>query len=379
VKKYGARDSNPAVGFCGQAHDWNRAPLPRPKTALPALAGTFMLDPMKHQLDFEKPIAELQSKLEELKRHPEAHSLGISVEQEVSLIEKKLEETKRQIFLNLSAWDRIKIARHPKRPFTLDYLKSTFTDFAELHGDRLFAEDRAVVGGFACLGPHKVMVLGTQKGRDTKENILRNFGSAHPEGYRKALRLMKLADKFHLPIITLIDTAGAYPGIGAEERHIAEAIAVNLREMMLFEVPIIAAVIGEGGSGGALGIGVADRVLIMGNAYYSVISPEGCAAILWKDRSAAPKAAEALKITANHLLELGLVDEIVPEPLGGAHTDPDATAVTLRDTLLKHLEQLVALPGADRLKQRYAKFRSFGHFMEKQATPADNAAADTAG
>jgi acetyl-CoA carboxylase carboxyl transferase subunit alpha len=296
--------------------------------------------------------------------------LGISFEEEVSLIEKKLEETKRQIFSNLSAWDRIKIARHPKRPFTMDYLQSAFTDFTELHGDRLFAEDRAVVGGFACLGSHKVMVIGTQKGRDTKENILRNFGSAHPEGYRKALRLMKMADKFRLPIITLIDTAGAYPGIGAEERHIAEAIAVNLREMMLFEVPIIAAVIGEGGSGGALGIGVADRVLIFENAYYSVISPEGCAAILWKDRAAAAKAAEALKITAKHLLELKLVDDIVPEPLGGAHTDGDATAATLRDTLLKHLEQLLQLTPEDRLKQRYEKFRAYGHFIEKKAAPA---------
>jgi acetyl-CoA carboxylase carboxyl transferase subunit alpha len=320
---------------------------------------------MKHQLDFEKPITELQSKLEELKKHPEAHSLDISVEEEVALIEKKLEETKRQIFLNLSAWDRIKIARHPKRPFALDYIASAFTDFSELHGDRLYAEDRAVVGGFACLGPHRVMVIGTQKGRDTKENILRNFGSAHPEGYRKALRLMKLADKFRLPIVCLIDTAGAYPGIGAEERHIAEAIAVNLREMMLFEVPTIAVVIGEGGSGGALGIGVADRVLILENAYYSVISPEGCAAILWKDRTAASKAAEALKITARHLLELRLVDEIVPEPLGGAHTDPDRTAETLQKTLLRHLDELLAVPTRERLKRRYAKFRSFGHFAEK--------------
>jgi acetyl-CoA carboxylase carboxyl transferase subunit alpha len=239
----------------------------------------------------------------------------------------------------------------------------------------LFAEDRAIVAGFACLGDHKVMVIGTQKGRDTKENIRRNFGSAHPEGYRKALRLMRLADKFRLPVITLIDTAGAYPGIGAEERHIAEAIAVNLREMMALEVPIIAAVIGEGGSGGALGIGVADRVLILENAYYSVISPEGCAAILWKERSAAAKAAEALKITARHLLELGLVDEVIPEPLGGAHANPEAAAQTLRESLAKHLEQLKALPVADRLKQRYAKFRSFGHFTEKQPAPAANAKA----
>lgn len=321
---------------------------------------------MKHQLDFEKPIAELQAKLDELKKDPEAHSLGIDVQSEVAQIERKLEETKRQIFSNLNAWDRVKIARHPKRPFTLDYIKSVFTGFSELHGDRLFAEDRAVVGGFAWLQDVKVVVIGTQKGRDTKENILRNFGSAHPEGYRKALRLMRLADKFKLPIITLIDTAGAYPGIGAEERHIAEAIAVNLREMMLFEVPIIATVIGEGGSGGALGIGVADRVLILENAYYSVISPEGCAAILWKDRSAAPKAAEALKITAKHLLELGLVDEIIPEPLGGAHSDPATTANNLGEYLLKHLRASLELSIADRLKQRYAKFRKMGHFQEKQ-------------
>src|SRR3989441_1385081 len=325
---------------------------------------------MKHQLDFEKPIAELQTKLEELKKHPETSSLGISFEEEVALIEKKIEETKRQIFSNLSAWDRIKIARHPKRPFALDYLESAFAGFSELHGDRLFAEDRAVVGGFACLGEHKVMVIGTQKGRDTKENILRNFGSAHPEGYRKALRLMRLADKFRLPIITLIDTAGAYPGIGAEERHIAEAIAVNLREMMLFGVPIIATVIGEGGSGGALGIGVADRVLILENAYYSVISPEGCAAILWKDRAAAAKAAEALKITAKDLHELGLVEDIISEPLGGAHNDPSASAQTLKRHLLKHLKQLQKLSTADRLKQRYDKFRSYGRFLEKQPAAA---------
>jgi acetyl-CoA carboxylase carboxyl transferase subunit alpha len=336
------------------------------KSSLPGLESVAKMERMKHQLDFEKPIAELQSKLEELKKHPEKHSLGISFEEEVSIIEKKIEETKRRIFLNLSAWDRIKIARHPKRPFTLDYLENTFTGFTELHGDRLFAEDRAVVGGFATLGPRKVVVIGTQKGRDTKENILRNFGSAHPEGYRKALRLMRLADKFKLPIITLIDTAGAYPGIGAEERHIAEAIAVNLREMMLLQVPILATVIGEGGSGGALGIGVADRVLILENAYYSVISPEGCAAILWKDRSAAAKAAEALKITAKHLFQLGLVDEIVHEPLGGAHTDPEGSSTMLKDALLKNLELVLSLDPADRLKQRYAKFRNFGQVLENQ-------------
>src|SRR5437899_6001929 len=308
---------------------------------------------MKHYLDFEKPIVELQRKLEELTKHPETRALGISFEEEAKQIEKKVEETRRQIFSNLTPWQRVQLARHPKRPYTLDYLQMTFSDFSELHGDRLFSDDRAIVGGFARLDDHRVMVIGTQKGRETKENILRNFGSAHPEGYRKALRLMRLANKFGLAIITLIDTAGAYPGIGAEERHIAEALAVNLREMMLLEVPVIAAVIGEGGSGGALGNGVADRVLILENAYYSVISPEGCAAILWKDRSAAAKAAEALKITAKHLFELGLVDEIVPEPLGGAHTNPDHMAETLKESLLKHLEELHKLSTTDRLKQRY--------------------------
>src|SRR5271155_1682625 len=321
---------------------------------------------MKHQLDFEKPVIELQTKLDELREHPEKHSLGISFEEEIRIIEKKLEETRRQIFLNLTAWQRVQLARHPKRPYTLDYIKSAFADFQELHGDRLFAEDRAMVGGLAKLGEHRVVVIGTQKGRDTKENILRNFGSAHPEGYRKALRLMKLADKFGLPVITIIDTAGAYPGIGAEERHIAEAIAVNLREMMMLQVPVIACVIGEGGSGGALGIGVADRVLILENAYYSVISPEGCAAILWKDRAAAPKAAEALKITAKDLSELGLVDEVVPEPLGGAHNDLPAMSLTLKAALIANLDELKKLTGGERLKSRYQKYRAYGQFFEAQ-------------
>ena len=319
---------------------------------------------MKYQLDFEKPLAELQLKLEELKRHPENHSIGIDFNEQIEEIERKIHETRKQIFTDLTPWQRVQLARHPLRPFSLDYLKTTFRDFEELHGDRLYSDDRAIVGGFARLGDHKVVVIGTQKGRDTKENILRNFGSAHPEGYRKALRLMRLAHKFALPIITLIDTAGAYPGIGAEERHIAEAIAVNLREMTLFQVPIIAAVIGEGGSGGALGIGVADRVLILENAYYSVISPEGCAAILWKDRNAAAKAAEALKITAKDLLELGLVDEIIPEPLGGAQQDADTTAGNLRTSLLKHLDQLNAMSTSDRLRRRYEKFRRHGKFNE---------------
>ena len=325
---------------------------------------------MKHVLEFEKPLVELQQKLDDLKKHPEARSVDINIGEEIQQIEVKIAETRRQIFENLTPWQRVQLARHPKRPFTLDYIGRAFSNFEELHGDRLYAEDRAMVGGFAKLGEHRVMVIGTQKGRDTKENIRRNFGSAHPEGYRKALRLMRLADKFGLPIITLIDTAGAFPGIGAEERHIAEAIAVNLREMMMLRVPIIAAVLGEGGSGGALGIGVANRVLVLENAYYSVISPEGCAAILWKDRSAAPKAAEALKITAKELLEFGLADEIVPEPLGGAHNDPAITAENLKAALLRNLEELEKLTVEERLKQRYAKFRSFGQFIEKQPAVA---------
>jgi acetyl-CoA carboxylase carboxyl transferase subunit alpha len=332
--------------------------------------GNLDFPAMKYQLDFERPILELQRKLDDLKKHPEDHSLSVSFEEEVAAIEKKIEETRRQIFAHLSPWDRIKIARHPKRPFTLDYAESVFTDFSELHGDRLFADDPALVGGLAKLGEQKVLLIGTQKGRDTKENIKRNFGSAMPEGYRKALRLMKMADKFGLPIISLIDTPGAYPGIGAEERHVAEAIAVNLREMMLLEVPIVATVIGEGGSGGALGIGVADRVLILENAYYSVISPEGCAAILWKDRAAAPKAAAALRITAKDLSELGLVDEIVPEPLGGAHNNLPDMAQMLKAALITNLEALKKHTGSERLKMRYQKYRAYGRFVETQKKTA---------
>ncbi len=322
---------------------------------------------MKNLLDFEKPIFEIQSQLDELRKN--ADSLGLSSGEEIEKLEEKLAETRREIFSNLTAWQRVQLARHPKRPYTLDYVDAVFTEFSELHGDRLYAEDRAMVGGFAKLGDERVMVIGTQKGRDTKENILRNFGSAHPEGYRKALRLMRMADKFGLPIITLIDISGAYPGIGSEERHVAEAIAVNLREMMMLEVPTIAAVIGEGGSGGALGIGVADRVLMLENAYYSVIPPEGCAAILWRDRNATPKAAAALKITAKDLLGFKIIDEIIPEPLGGAHNDPATMAQTLKTHLLKHLESLKAIPAAERMKQRYERFRSHGQVIEKQPAP----------
>lgn len=320
---------------------------------------------MKHLLDFEKPYIDLQRKLEDLREHPDGENLNVDIGDEIRQLEEKIESKKKELYSNLTAWQRVQLARHPQRPYSLDYFNHTFSGFSELHGDRLFHDDHAMVAGFAMLGENRVMVVGTQKGRDTKENIKRNFGCAHPEGYRKALRIMGMANRFGLPIIALIDTAGAYPGVAAEERHIAKAIAINLREMTLFKVPMISVVIGEGGSGGAIGIGVSDRVLILENAYYSVISPEGCAAILWKDRDAAPQAAEALKITAKDLLELELVDEIVPEPLGGAHNDHSAMADTLREVLLRNLEELRRIDPEERLKQRYQKYRRHGKFIEE--------------
>ena len=316
---------------------------------------------MKHQLDFERPIAELQSKLEELKKHPEMHALDISLAEEVAVMEKKIEETKRQIFSNLSAWDRIKIARHAKRPFTMDYLELAFTDFTELHGDRLFAEDRAIVGGFARLGGYRVMVMGTQKGRDTKENILRNFGSAHPEGYRKALRLMRIADKFGLPIVSFIDTPGAYPGIDAEARGQAEAIARSIEACLQLTVPMIATIIGEGGSGGALALGAGNKVLMMEHAIYSVISPEACASIIWRTAENAQDAAEALKLTAQDLMKLGIIDAIIPEPLGGAHRLPEPAIAAVGDAIETVLRPLAALDGATLRKERREKFLAMGH------------------
>ena len=323
---------------------------------------------MNYHLEFEKPIAELQRKLEELRLDADGGNLGVSIADEINRIEQKLDDTRREVFSNLTAFERVQLARHPMRPFTLDYMQTVFHDFSELHGDRFYADDNAMIGGFARLGDERVMVVGTQKGRDTKEKIRRNFGSAHPDGYRKAMRLMKMATKFDVPIVTVIDTAGAYPGIGAEERHIAEAIAVNLREMMLLDVPIIGLVIGEGGSGGALGIGVANKVLILENAYYSVISPEGCASILWKDPSERPKAAEALKITAGDLLSLELVDEIIPEPLGGAHQNLASVSNEIRNVLLRNLKELKQQSKAVLLKQRYQKFRCIGRFIESSET-----------
>lgn len=319
---------------------------------------------MKKQqpLEFEKPIHDLENKLEELKKHSQASD--IDLDPEVRSMQEKLEQTKREIYQNLSAWERVQIARHPERPFMLDYIQLIFSDFVELHGDRLFGDDKAMPGGLATIEGIRCVVLGHQKGRDLKENIKRNFGSAHPEGYRKALRLMRLAEKFRLPVVTLIDTPGAYPGIGAEERHISEAIAVNLREMMVLKAPVVSVVIGEGGSGGALGIGIADRLLMLENAYYSVISPEGCAAILWKHRSHAPEAAEALKLTAADLAGFKIVDEVVPEPLGGAHVNHQEAAANLKDVLFKHLQAVVSVPLDELLAKRYEKFRNVGEFSE---------------
>ncbi len=316
-------------------------------------------------LDLEKPIFELQRQLQDLKDHSEEHDVDLDAE--IDAIEEKIRKTRRQIYDNLTAWQRVQIARHIQRPFALDYIERCFTGWIELHGDRRFADDKAMPSGLAMLGPQRCVVITHQKGRNTKENVMRNFGCGHPEGYRKALRLMRLAEKFCVPVISLIDTPGAFPGIGSEERHISEAIAVNLREMMSLRVPIIAAVIGEGGSGGALGIGVADHVLIFENAYYSVISPEACSAILWRDRRHAPEAAEALKLTAQNLLKLGVVDEIIPEPEGGAHHDYDTAAANLGSALRQNLQRLVTSPVEDLLKKRYRKFRALGSFAEGKA------------
>lgn len=309
-------------------------------------------------LEFEKPAVELERELEKLRARSASQNIDMS--DEISMMEVKLAETKARIYANLTPWQRVQIARHTSRPFMLDYVSLAFTDFSELHGDRHIGDDASMPGGFARIGGRRVVVIGHQKGRDTKENLKRNFGSAHPEGYRKALRLMRLAEKFGLPVISLIDTPGAFPGIGAEERNIAEAIAFNLREMMLLKVPVIAVILGEGGSGGALGIGVADRVLMLENAYYSVISPEGCAAILWKHRKHAPEAAEAMKLVAPDLKKLNLIDDVIPEPSGGAHHNHQTTADAFREVVLRHLDELSGLSTEELLEKRYEKFRAFG-------------------
>lgn len=316
-------------------------------------------------LEFEKPLRELEKQLDAL--HQQSLENNIDMSAELKAIEAKLEQERRAIHSTLTPWQRVQVARHPKRPYALDYVAQLCTDFQELHGDRQFKDDQALIGGTAFFDGRAVMIVAQQKGRDTKENILRNFGMPQPEGYRKALRLMKLAEKFGLPILSFIDTPGAYPGVESEARHVSEAIAVNLREMAMLSVPSIAVIVGEGGSGGALGIGVTDRVLIFENSYYSVISPEGCAAILWKDRANAPKAAEALKLNAANLQQLGVVDEVIPEPLGGAHNDPEAAGTALKDAFKRHLGELLEKSPEQLLDDRYARYRALGQYREAAA------------
>jgi acetyl-CoA carboxylase carboxyl transferase subunit alpha len=315
-----------------------------------------------YALDFEKPLAELERQIDELKRVGEER--GIDVAGEVGTLEQKLQVMREEIYHHLTPMQRVQVARHQRRPYTLDYLSSIFTDFIELHGDRLFRDDPAIVGGWARLNGQSVMVIGHQKGRDTKENIRRNFGMPHPEGYRKALRLMQAAARFHAPIITLIDTPGAYPGLGAEERGQSEALARNILEMSALPTPIIAVVIGEGGSGGALALGVADRVLMFENSVYSVISPEGCATILWKDATQRERAAEALKLTSDDLTRLGLIDEVIPEPVGGAHFDPETAGESLREALIKTLNELNKVRPEKLVKRRHDKYAAMGAYAD---------------
>ena len=315
-----------------------------------------------NHLDFEQPIAELQAKIDELRNVGSDNALNL--DEEIQRLQTKMRQKLTSIFKDLSPWQITQVSRHPLRPYTLDYIKFLFDEFHELHGDRAFADDHAIVGGLARFRDRAVMVIGQQKGRDTKAKIFRNFGMARPEGYRKALRLMKMAERFFLPLLTFIDTPGAYPGVGAEERGQSEAIATNLKYMSRMPVPIICTVIGEGGSGGALAIGVGDRVNILQYSTYSVISPEGCASILWKDAALAKDAASALGITSNRLLHLGLVDEVIPEPLGGAHKDPEKVAAQVGDCLAGQLEELDKLTTESLLEERYHRLLSYGEFTD---------------
>ena len=320
------------------------------------------MEPPSYTLEFEKPLRDLARQLDELRQ--QSVETNVDMVQEARSIEKKIEAMQREIYSNLTPWQKVQVARHPRRPYALDYVSMICKGFNELHGDRQFNADRALVGGTAFFDGHAVMIVAQQKGRDPKERIARNFGMPQPEGYRKALRIMKLAEKFGLPLLSFIDTPGAFPGVGSEERHVSEAIAVNLREMAMLRTPTISVVVGEGGSGGALGIGVTDRVLMFENSYYSVITPEGCAAILWKDGAAAPRAAEALKVDADDLEKLGAVDEVIPEPLGGAHNDPPQAAATLKYSLHKHLNDLRALDMETLLETRYERYRHIGTYEE---------------
>jgi acetyl-CoA carboxylase carboxyl transferase subunit alpha len=313
-----------------------------------------------YTLEFERPILELQAKIEELKQLGQEEQAGFG--SEITRLERKVARLQEEVFANLTPWQRAQIARHPGRPYSLDYIRLMLTDFLELHGDRAYADDRAIVGGLARLDGLPLVVIGQQKGRDTKEKLVRNFAMAHPEGYRKALRLMKLAEKFRRPVLTLVDTPGAFPGVGAEERGQAEAIAKNLREMVELSVPIVVAIVGEGGSGGALGLAVGDTILMLEYAIYSVISPEGCASILWRDPGKAPEAAAAMRITALDLQRLKLIDGIVPEPVGGAHRNHQEVAATLKGAVAEAFRSLREMPVDALLEQRYQKFRAMGVF-----------------
>jgi acetyl-CoA carboxylase carboxyl transferase subunit alpha len=315
-------------------------------------------------LDFEQPIAELEAKIEEL-RHVTSES-EVNIQEEISRLQAKSRQLTTSIFANLTPWQITQLARHPRRPYTLDYVAAMTTEFSELHGDRMYADDQAIVGGLARIDGRPVMVIGHQKGRDTKERVRRNYGMPKPEGYRKALRLMRLAERFGLPLITLIDTPGAHPGVGAEERGQSEAIARNLFEMSVLSVPIVTLVTGEGGSGGALAIGVCDRLLMLQYSTYSVISPEGCASILWKSQDKKEAAAEAMNMTADRLAKLGLVDEVLEEPLGGAHRDPAAMSVSVKAALLKHLDELESIPRDELRAARSRRIAGFGVYSESQ-------------
>ncbi len=314
-------------------------------------------------LDFERPVVDLQKKIAEMEEY--SQETGIDINEDLKRLKKKAEALRKDIYSKLTPWQRVRLARHADRPYTLDYIQRIASEFIELHGDRCFADDPAMVGGIAQIEKYRVIVIGQQKGRDVKENLYRNFGMSNPEGYRKALRLMKMGAKFNLPVLTFIDTPGAYPGIGAEERGQAEAIARNLLEMSHLPVPIIVSIIGEGASGGALGIGVGDVILMMENCWYSVISPEGCAAILWKDNAKASVAAEAMKLTAPDLLKLNVIDRIIPEPPGGAHWDYDQAAENLKTALLEELEKLTQIPPDELVEMRIEKYSAMGAWREK--------------
>jgi acetyl-CoA carboxylase carboxyl transferase subunit alpha len=315
-------------------------------------------------LEFEKPLAELERRIGELK-HMDLEQDGVDLSDDITRLEKKLNKMRRDVYSNISRWQRTQIARHPQRPYTLDYIEALMENFVELHGDRNFADDKSIVGGVAWFNGKPIMVIGHQKGRNTKEKVERNFGMPHPEGYRKALRLMKLAERFNIPILTLVDTPGAFPGIGAEERGQAEAIARNLIEMADLTVPIITVVTGEGGSGGALALAVSNRVLMLENSIYSVISPEGCAAILWKNQDYAQDAAEAMKLTAQDSMENGIIDEIIPEPLGGAHREPATAAKSIGASVQAQLDKLSAMGPDELVTDRWSKFRKIGVFRDE--------------